>query len=249
MRQLTNTAGDVTLSKSYGPYGEVTLSNGTSSSPFAFTGEQQDASGLTYLRARYYNPADGRFISRDSFGGVYTDPFTFNHWTYAHDNPVLLTDGSGQCDIICLIAIMIALGLLTQGCSANTPTVPEVSSFVAIADQAIILEEAYDGSTVYPGQGGDNAPQRLWFGDQAASKNGITFLASLNGEWLIVWAKEVDHVSWIVWEMLFVKLPAIEAIHKQTQSALKRIRATRKATRSTSEPSQIMTEFSIIAFD
>ena len=69
------------------------------------------------------------------------------------------------------------------------------------------------------------------------------------GEWLIEWAKEVHHISWIVWKTLFIKLPAIETINKKTQSALKRIWATRKATRSTSEASQIMTEFSIISFD
>jgi hypothetical protein len=68
-------------------------------------------------------------------------------------------------------------------------------------------------------------------------------------EWLKWWAKEVHHVSWVIWKTLFIKLPAIETINKKAQSALKRIRATRKATRSTSEASQIMTEFSIISFN
>ena len=54
----TDASGQVTLTKSYAPYGEVMSSNGSGSSPFAYTGEQVDVSGLTYLRARYYSPLD-----------------------------------------------------------------------------------------------------------------------------------------------------------------------------------------------
>ena len=68
-------------------------------------------------------------------------------------------------------------------------------------------------------------------------------------EWLKLWAKEVHHVSWIIRIALFVKLPAIETINKKAQSTFERMRATRKATGSTSQASQIMTKFSVIAFD
>lgn len=54
VRQLTNAQGNLTLTQAYAPYGEVTMSAGNGTSPFAFTGEQQDVSGLTYLRTRYY---------------------------------------------------------------------------------------------------------------------------------------------------------------------------------------------------
>jgi hypothetical protein len=41
------------------------------------------------------------------------------------------------------------------------------------------------------------------------------FLAGQAWECLKQWAHEVDEVSWVVWEALFVKLPAIEAEDKQ----------------------------------
>ncbi len=63
---------------------------------YGFTGEQSDASGLTYLRARYYNPATGTFTSRDPFGGVLTQPATLNAYTYALNNPLRYTDPSGE---------------------------------------------------------------------------------------------------------------------------------------------------------
>ncbi|MCC6300054.1 MAG: hypothetical protein IT314_12205, partial [Anaerolineales bacterium] len=59
-------------------YGEATLSAGNGTSPFAFTGEQVDVSGLTYLRARYYASGDGRFISRDTWMGDYNSPLSLN---------------------------------------------------------------------------------------------------------------------------------------------------------------------------
>lgn len=96
VRQLTNNAGEVTLAKSYAPYGEVTQSGGAGQSAYGFTGEMTDATGLTYLRARYYNPADGRFLSRDTWGGDYRNPITLNKWSYAHGNPVKFTDPSGH---------------------------------------------------------------------------------------------------------------------------------------------------------
>jgi len=95
VRQLVNDNAEITLTKSYAPYGEVLSSNGNGTSPFAFTGEASDASGLTYLRARYYNPTGGRFQSRDIWSGNANSPMSFNHWGYVEGNPINLTDPSG----------------------------------------------------------------------------------------------------------------------------------------------------------
>ncbi|WP_155803499.1 RHS repeat-associated core domain-containing protein, partial [Lachnoanaerobaculum saburreum] len=36
---------------------------------FGFDGEWKDSTGLYYLRARYYDPSDGVFLSEDSVSG------------------------------------------------------------------------------------------------------------------------------------------------------------------------------------
>ena len=48
-----------------------------------------------YLRARYYDPALGRFLGRDPFTGVATSPQSLNRYLYVLNNPVLLIDPYG----------------------------------------------------------------------------------------------------------------------------------------------------------
>lgn len=51
---------------------------------------------MYYLRARYYDPATGRFISRDPVKGTLTNPITQNAYVYAGNNPINITDPSGE---------------------------------------------------------------------------------------------------------------------------------------------------------
>ena len=58
--------------------------------------QYRDSTQLLYLRARYYNPADGRFQSRDTWGGDANRPMSMNRWNYVESNPVNLTDPTGM---------------------------------------------------------------------------------------------------------------------------------------------------------
>ena len=97
VRQLVDANGSVILAKDYEPYGEVLNSTGEGASSYGFTGEMQDASGLVYLRARYYASSQGRFISKDTWQGEYTRPASLNQWNYAYSNPLRYIDLNGQC--------------------------------------------------------------------------------------------------------------------------------------------------------
>jgi RHS repeat-associated protein len=100
VRQMTDQAGTVTYTQSYDPYGTVTSTGGTSSSPYGFTGETTDANGLIYLRARYYSSGTGRFLSRDTWSGDYKNPITLGKWVYANSNPIIYTDPTGYFAIV-----------------------------------------------------------------------------------------------------------------------------------------------------
>jgi RHS repeat-associated protein len=60
------------------------------------TGEWQNPTGLVFLRARFYSPELGIFLSRDPFQGFLTKPASLTPYQYAFNNPVRYTDPSGE---------------------------------------------------------------------------------------------------------------------------------------------------------
>jgi RHS repeat-associated protein len=85
----TDQAGVVTSSITYDAWGNI--ETGTPA-PYAFTGREWDAeTGLYYYRARYYDPAIGRFISEDPIG-LAAGP---NFYAYVSNQPTMLRDPFG----------------------------------------------------------------------------------------------------------------------------------------------------------
>ncbi len=65
------------------------------------SGEQYDSDlGLYYLRARYYNPNTGRFMSRDPEAGNRFSPASLHKYLYAGGDPVNRIDPSGRAGVI-----------------------------------------------------------------------------------------------------------------------------------------------------
>ena len=69
--------------------------------PFGFTSQQTDSSGLQYLRARYYDPDISQFIQADTTIPNPQIPEDWNLYTYTRDNPVNYTDPSGHYVDLC----------------------------------------------------------------------------------------------------------------------------------------------------
>ncbi|KZE40469.1 hypothetical protein AV540_25735, partial [Brevibacillus parabrevis] len=64
-------------------------------------GEMYDKeSGFYYLRARYYDPKMGRFISEDTYKGQVDNPLSLNRYTYTHNNPLRFVDPTGHAPTI-----------------------------------------------------------------------------------------------------------------------------------------------------
>jgi RHS repeat-associated protein len=95
---VTNAARAVAASYVYESFGATTMQTQIVVSPYGFTGREADngdlavpGPGLYYYRARYYDPAIGRFLSED--------PLRFdvgiNFYRYVKNNPVTLADPYG----------------------------------------------------------------------------------------------------------------------------------------------------------
>lgn len=90
-------SGNLTSSPKYDVYGLVRSNPGTASSAMGFVGGlghlSEAATGLIYMKARYYDPALGRFSSEDpALNGT-------NWFVYAGDNPINCVDTTGKANV------------------------------------------------------------------------------------------------------------------------------------------------------
>jgi RHS repeat-associated protein len=98
VRAITDSNGNVVQTFQSDEFGIPLLTQGTNPEPFRYTGQQRDAeSGFYDLRARYYSPGLGRFVSRDSLFGTAASPLSLNRYGYVDGNPVNVVDPSGTC--------------------------------------------------------------------------------------------------------------------------------------------------------
>ncbi len=80
----------------YDAFGELHSSTGSTANDYLLTGQQYDAAtGLYFLRARYYDPAIGRFLSQDPYPVNTGNPMELNRYVYTANNPVNYADPSG----------------------------------------------------------------------------------------------------------------------------------------------------------
>ena len=94
---LADATANWTVLPQYDPFGQ---SAPTSLTKFGYTGEQKDASGLEFLRARYYDQNLGIFTSKDPESGSVGNPAGGNGYNYASDNPIMASDPTGR-DVYC----------------------------------------------------------------------------------------------------------------------------------------------------
>lgn len=80
----------------YDAYGQVLDHSPTPLTTLLYTGEQFDPTlGQYYLRARYYDPAQGRFTAMDPFAGIPASPTSLHRYRYANNDPVNFVDPTG----------------------------------------------------------------------------------------------------------------------------------------------------------
>lgn len=101
---ITDSTGSLVESYQYDSFGNPTIFDAINTviaessidNPYLFTAREFDSeSGLYFMRARYYDPQIGRFISKDPLPGFIDLPQTLHHYNYTSNNPVNFIDPFG----------------------------------------------------------------------------------------------------------------------------------------------------------
>ncbi|NJL54065.1 RHS repeat-associated core domain-containing protein [bacterium] len=80
----------------YTAFGDLYAQTGTTPNRYLYTGQQFDAlTGQYSLRARFYAPGAGRFLSRDVYPVNFRNPIELNRYGYVAGNPMNAWDPSG----------------------------------------------------------------------------------------------------------------------------------------------------------
>jgi len=105
------------VSKSYTPFGEQI---GEAVSGFGYNGEYYNAAtGMIYLRARFYEPEMNRFGQKDILHGNILNIRTLNRYLYVQNDPINYYDPSGEFGLLVGTAIAAGIsGLIAGGVSA-----------------------------------------------------------------------------------------------------------------------------------
>ena len=156
VRQLTDSAGVITDKYDYDAFGNKLNFTGTTPNNYLYHGEQYDPDlNLYYLRARYYNPATGRFLSRDPEDGKIGDPRSLHRYLYASGDPVNRIDPSGRADLVEVDLETAEVRFSTHGLAhlveegyGNPLTQAEVEAYVEEAVRDFIAEAQGAGTTL-----------------------------------------------------------------------------------------------------
>jgi RHS repeat-associated protein len=96
VRQLTNESGVVTDTYNYDAFGNIIERTGTTPNAILYNQQYFDSDlGLYNLRARHYDPNQGRFTSLDPFPGYIDEPLSLHKYLYVNADPVNLIDPEG----------------------------------------------------------------------------------------------------------------------------------------------------------
>ncbi|WIM40606.1 RHS repeat-associated core domain-containing protein [Paenibacillus sp. PK4536] len=94
--QMVDTSGTIVNSYGYDEWGNIAKQQETVSNSFKYAGESYDSeTGLYYLKSRYYDPSQGRFLNEDSYEGQITNPLSLNNYTYVENSPLIYIDPLG----------------------------------------------------------------------------------------------------------------------------------------------------------
>ena len=166
---LTNATEAVTDSYAYDPFGKPVAMAGSNANPFRYLGRhgvQDEGDNLNYIRARYYDTEQQRFVSMDSYLGDMRRTQTLNRYAYAVNNPIRLVDRSGFSPMEVTFAFNINgtsdrdnQYLVDSRMAGSTPALGAVDSRCKVKWWKIWRSGCYSGGDYWAGQNRSAPPE------------------------------------------------------------------------------------------
>jgi RHS repeat-associated protein len=186
---LTNSSGVITWEYDYDAFGNEREIAGqapsTDTNPFRYAGLYFDAeSGAYYLRARYYQPRTGRFLSEDPVRSG------MNYYIYASNNPIRFLDPLGLFDFDTVLSmannkgvynddVKVLQNYLSQQGYYSVPWIPGEGRRYGYFDQALATAISAWKNAITPGSG-----------------KGVDFSGTVDLSWWTktggIWREEID---------------------------------------------------------
>nr|WP_254352269.1 polymorphic toxin-type HINT domain-containing protein [Paenibacillus dendritiformis] len=95
--EIQDATGKVLNRYTYDIWGNPLIQEEQVPNIFRCSGEYWDAATeLQYLRARWYDPSIGRFLTEDTYEGEINNPLSLNLYTYVYNNPLIYSDPTGN---------------------------------------------------------------------------------------------------------------------------------------------------------
>lgn len=150
-RQWSGTVPGATVSYEYDAFGNSVNLTGSTTNNYLFRGEQWDPDlGLYYVRARYYNPQTGRFMSRDPEDANPFDPKTLHRYLYAGGDPVNATDPTGRL-VLAGVSLQDATNALKDAAAVYTIGVTVACELnITASVLQLVADPSVDKRTITP---------------------------------------------------------------------------------------------------
>jgi RHS repeat-associated protein len=188
---MTDANGAISDARIFGPFGENFGGFGATATPFRFAGQfgvADDGSGLLYMRARSYMPAQYRFLQPDYLLGNPARPQSLNPYGYVRGNPAQACDplgldglSSGAIAGIVVGSIFGTAALLGGGLTALAAfggffsAGADIGFFAAVGEGAGVLTDAAAAA----GRGAANLAR----GGINATRNALSRAGTRFSEW------------------------------------------------------------------
>lgn len=149
------------------PFGESWYKNNTTSN-WVFTSYERDQeSGNDYALARSYANGQGRFLAPDPLEGVVGDPQSWNRYAYVENDPINLSDPSGQGfweELANLLVEFFTGGQLSldngSGFGQEDPNItkcpPDICAIGTVLGGAVLIESSQGQ------KGGPHVDKEIW---------------------------------------------------------------------------------------